>query len=71
MPVGRPAPGLFDDHLKRRDVPRVHDGIDRDLATALGDEHVLVEVAEAALYLASDASSGITGERIKVDAGRL
>ena len=29
------------------------------------------EVAEAALYLASDASSGITGERIKVDAGRL
>ncbi len=29
------------------------------------------EVAEAALYLASDASSAITGERIKVDAGRL
>ena len=29
------------------------------------------EVADAALYLASDASSGITGERIKVDAGRL
>jgi hypothetical protein len=29
------------------------------------------EVAEAALYLASDASSGITGDRIKVDAGRL
>jgi len=29
------------------------------------------EVAEAALYLASDGSSGITGERIKVDAGRL
>lgn len=29
------------------------------------------EVADAALYLASDASSGITGESIKVDAGRL
>lgn len=29
------------------------------------------EVAEAALYLASDASSGITGDRLKVDAGRL
>ena len=29
------------------------------------------EVADAALYLASDASSGITGDRIKVDAGRL
>jgi NAD(P)-dependent dehydrogenase (short-subunit alcohol dehydrogenase family) len=29
------------------------------------------EVAEAALFLASDASSGITGERVKVDAGRL
>ena len=28
------------------------------------------EVAEAALYLASDASSGITGDRIRVDAGR-
>ena len=29
------------------------------------------EVADAALYLASDASSGITGDRVKVDAGRL
>lgn len=29
------------------------------------------EVAEAALYLASDASSGMTGDRLKVDAGRL
>ena len=29
------------------------------------------EVADAALYLASDASSGITGDRLKVDAGRL
>jgi NAD(P)-dependent dehydrogenase (short-subunit alcohol dehydrogenase family) len=29
------------------------------------------EVAAAALFLASDASSSITGERIKVDAGRL
>lgn len=29
------------------------------------------EVAEAALFLASDASSAITGDRIKVDAGRL
>lgn len=29
------------------------------------------EVADAALYLASDAASGITGDRIKVDAGRL
>jgi hypothetical protein len=29
------------------------------------------EVAAAALFLASDASSSITGERIKVDAGRI
>lgn len=29
------------------------------------------EVAEAALFLASDRSSSITGERIKVDAGRF
>lgn len=29
------------------------------------------EVAHAALYLASDASSAITGDRIKVDAGRF
>jgi hypothetical protein len=29
------------------------------------------EVAEAALFLASDAASSITGERIKVDAGRF
>jgi len=29
------------------------------------------EVAEAALFLASDASSSITGETIKVDAGRF
>ena len=29
------------------------------------------EVADAAIYLASDASSAITGDRIKVDAGRL
>jgi NAD(P)-dependent dehydrogenase (short-subunit alcohol dehydrogenase family) len=29
------------------------------------------EVAKAALFLASDQSSAITGERIKVDAGRL
>jgi NAD(P)-dependent dehydrogenase (short-subunit alcohol dehydrogenase family) len=29
------------------------------------------EVAEAALFLASDASRAITGERMKVDAGRL
>ena len=29
------------------------------------------EVADAALYLASDQSSAITGDRIKVDAGRL
>lgn len=29
------------------------------------------EVAEAALFLASDASRSITGERIKVDAGRF
>ena len=29
------------------------------------------EVADAAVYLASDASSGITGDRLKVDAGRL
>jgi NAD(P)-dependent dehydrogenase (short-subunit alcohol dehydrogenase family) len=29
------------------------------------------EVAEAALFLASDASSAITGERIRVDAGRF
>ena len=29
------------------------------------------EVAKAALFLASDASSPITSERIKVDAGRM
>ena len=29
------------------------------------------EVAEAALFLASDASASITGERIRVDAGRM
>jgi NAD(P)-dependent dehydrogenase (short-subunit alcohol dehydrogenase family) len=29
------------------------------------------EVAEAALFLASDASSAITAEHIKVDAGRM
>jgi NAD(P)-dependent dehydrogenase (short-subunit alcohol dehydrogenase family) len=29
------------------------------------------EVAEVALFLASDASSSLTGERIKVDAGRM
>lgn len=29
------------------------------------------EVAEAALFLASDASSGITADRMRVDAGRL
>ena len=32
---------------------------------------VTQEVADAALYLASNASSGVTGDRIKVDAGRL
>jgi len=29
------------------------------------------EVADAALFLASDASSGITGDRMRVDAGRM
>ena len=47
--IGERAPGLLDDHTDRGHVvDRDADGVDRDVDGALGDEHVLPEVAEPA-----------------------
>ena len=48
-PSVRPAAArLFDDRHERGDVPQRDDRVDRDVERALGDEHVLPEVAEPA-----------------------
>ena len=49
VPVGERAAGLLDDDHHRGEVVRLQaDGVDREVDRALGDEHVLPEVAEAA-----------------------
>ena len=46
-PIGERAPGRLDDRLHRGEVVDLDpDGVDGDLGGALGDQHVLPEVAE-------------------------
>src|SRR5437762_8477599 len=40
--------GLLDDQLRRREIPVVGDRLDAQVDRALGEQHVLPEVAEAA-----------------------
>jgi NAD(P)-dependent dehydrogenase (short-subunit alcohol dehydrogenase family) len=75
------CPGAVHGELMERVVARRAEVEGRDPAEIMKTSYTDVaalrkwvepeEVARAAVFLASDASSGITGERIRVDAGRL
>ena len=46
--VGEAPARLLHDQLRRREIPEVRRGLDRHVHAALGEQHVLPEVAEAA-----------------------
>ena len=52
--VGEAAAGLLDDHLHGGQVPQRHDGVEPDVDSALGHEHVRPEVAEGAVDIGLD-----------------
>jgi NAD(P)-dependent dehydrogenase (short-subunit alcohol dehydrogenase family) len=59
------APGPIQSHLPDDEPPRLTDSV------LLGRVGLPAEIAAVALFLASDESSYVTGERIGVDGGKL
>ena len=60
FPIGVAAAGLFNNRFECRHVPGVDAVLDHDLARALGDKHMSIEIAEAALFV------GTLGEGEKI-----
>jgi NAD(P)-dependent dehydrogenase (short-subunit alcohol dehydrogenase family) len=73
--VNAVAPGVIDTRMNRRHLERADDPGALEArwksVTPLGRLGLPEEVAEAALYLASDQSSFVTGVGLVVDGGRL
>jgi len=69
------CPGDTDTHMLRNEAEQLGEGTDRFLAESarrpLGRVGKPEEIARAALYLASDASSFVTGTAMVVDGGGL
>ena len=67
MPRRSSAPGII-----QTDFSRVlWEGLDEERAVPLGRFGTPDDVAQAALFLASDASSWITGDTLLIDGGSL